>query len=75
MRRTEYNNLKQKCLENNINYLTASTYRYRHPELSDIMIIEYYKQKSAETKSLKQRWFEANISYDMASAYKKDIKI
>lgn len=55
MRRTEYNNLKQKCLENNINYLTASTYRYRHPELSDIMIIEYYKQKSAETKSLKQR--------------------
>lgn len=53
---------------NNINYETARKYKYRHPELSNEQILEFYNQpqKSCFSDLCKK----ANVNYRLASNYK-----
>ena len=60
---------KEFCITNEINYETARKYKYRHPELSNEQILEFYNHPQ------KQRFSDlckkANVDYNKAYGYKR----
>ena len=51
--------LRQKCIKCNVDYEKARKYKYRHPELTDEQVINYYMQKE---KSFRQKCIDYNVN-------------
>ena len=58
---------KQKCLQANINYNRAYNYKYKHPELTEEQVINYY----LTSVSFAEKCRQADIEYRRAIEYKR----
>ena len=61
--------LRQKCIKCNVDYEKARKYKYRHPELTDEQVINYYMQKE---KSFRQKCIDYNVNYNTAKTFRKN---
>lgn len=58
---------KQNCLQANINYNRAYNYKYKHPELTEEQVINYY----LTSVSFAEKCRQAGIEYRRAIEYKR----
>ena len=58
---------KEKCIQANIEYKRAYSYKYKHPELTEEQVLNYY----LTSVSFAEKCRQAGIGYRMASDYKK----
>jgi hypothetical protein len=59
---------KKMCIEHNINYRTAITYRSRHRNLTDEQVIEKYLNPT-ET-AFTQKCIDAGVNFNKARGYR-----
>lgn len=64
---SDIQSFRKKCINANINYNTAKSYKLKHKELTDEQVIQYYKYKSIP---FTEKCRHANIDYTKAKAYK-----
>ena len=60
---------KEFCATNDINYEAARKYKYRHPELNNEQILEFYNQPQEQDFSDLCKKF--NVNYKKAYSFKQ----
>ena len=60
---------KEFCVTNDINYEAARKYKYRHPELSNEQILEFYNQ--SQEPSFSDLCKKVDVNYKKAYRFKQ----